>query len=88
MATILRGRHKDVVVSIHQFANDWFTVDNEDEGIMGVVVSPTNLRLDAAEMERVVQAEVDGQTGAMFREYDLDHHTGRFTKLSPRSRRR
>lgn len=80
MATILRGKHKGRIVRIEQFCNDWFMVDiHQDE--QGVVISPTSLQLDAAEVERVLTARDRGQAGTMFFEFDLDAQSGLFRKV-------
>jgi hypothetical protein len=75
VATILRGKRKGQEGTIHQFANDWFTIDFPDD--MGVVVNPASLMLSADEVEMVRNAprEADG----LFRFYDLSDE-GRFTK--------
>lgn len=50
MATVLRGKRRGETVTLHQWANDWFTVDHTD-GSPGVV-GPTSIQLDEAEVER------------------------------------
>lgn len=82
MATILRGKHKGAEVTIHQFCNDWFTVDGpEGSDISGEVIGPLSLQLDQDEVRRVLLACANGQTGTMFGEYDLDEVHGRFKRL-------
>ena len=47
MATILRGKRKGETVEIHQFANDWVSLED------GAIVSPTSLEYTTAERERI-----------------------------------
>ena len=47
MATILRGKRKGEVVEIHQFANDWVSLED------GTILSPTSLEYTYAECLRI-----------------------------------
>lgn len=77
MATITRGKRKNQICTLVQWCNDWFIVDTPDE--QGVVVNPTSLVLDAAEVERVRRNRDEGGTGIMFDLFALSDD-GRFTK--------
>jgi hypothetical protein len=50
MATVLRGKRKGETVTLHQWANDWFTVDHADGS--PAVAGPTSIQLDEAEIAR------------------------------------
>lgn len=84
MATIRKGRHAGEVVRIHQFCNDWFSVISETSTD---IVSPTNIKLDVAEMAMVLAAKDEGQTGQMFVQFELQDD-GTFKRLGPPRRRR
>ena len=74
MARMLRGNRRGQTCELHQWANDWFTVDFPDR--QSVVASPTSLELDDAERERWRD-----QPNGMDREFELTP-VGRFTKRS------
>lgn len=86
MAEILRGKHKGRTGVIHQFCNDWFTIDIEG-GESGVVMNPTSLSLDPDEVARVMDKRDADGTGFMFKEYTLNESTGLFKRIAPRRRR-
>ncbi len=86
MAEILRGKHKGKQGTIHQYCNDWFTIDIED-GPMGVVISPVSLRLNWPEVAMVLEKMEAGKTGTMTREFQLDPIKGTFRRIVPRRRR-
>lgn len=65
MAEILRGNDKGRQCVLHQWCNDWFTVDI-DGGEQGKVVSPTSLRLTADEVDAVRKSAEADQVGVMF----------------------
>jgi hypothetical protein len=77
MATILRGKDKGKTVTIAQFCNDWFTVEESSK-----VFSATNLELNGAEMGMIINQAKKYNVGIMFGLYDLKHFilTGRFKK--------
>lgn len=77
MATVLRGKRKGQEGVIHQFCNDWFSIDFLDE--KGVIIRPTSLQLTAEEIDMVRYADSRGRTGVMLREFDLSDN-GRFTR--------
>jgi len=52
MATLLRGKRKGETVAIHQFANDWVSLED------GAIVSPISLAYTWEE-----RARIDADTG-------------------------
>lgn len=78
MATILRGKLRGKTAVIHQFANDWVTIDVPEEGIQGKVVSPTSLQLTADEVQRVRTAPRQADGLLVWNALSDD---GRFTKV-------
>lgn len=65
MAEITRGKHSGKQATIHQFANDWMSVDIVD-GPQGVIVAPTSVRLDTAEANEVREHVGTGQFWALW----------------------
>lgn len=76
MATILRGKRKGEQARIHQWANDWFSVDHAD-GTPGIV-NPTSLQLDAVE-----SARWRDEPGGMERWFEITD-AGRFRRKAVR----
>lgn len=60
MAKILRGKRKGEDVKIHQFCNDWFSLDD------GTIINPTSLEFTQDEIEEIETAADKDQTGMMF----------------------
>lgn len=80
---ILRGRYASQTGRLHQFANDWMSVDL-DGGRQGVIVRPDQIKLNPGECEAVVAA---ANVGAFWREWKLNDD-GTFTALRDRPTRR
>ena len=57
MALIIKGKNKGKEVKLHQWCNDWFSVELEDRAL---IVSPTMLELTPLEMLKVVRDEGKG----------------------------
>ncbi len=72
MALILRGKDKGKEVILHQWCNDWFTIEGSNK-----VYSPSSLRLNADEIDAVLKSE----TGIMFGLYKLVLPDGVFKKI-------
>lgn len=71
MARILMGKNKGKEVKLHQWCNDWFTV----EGI-NKFYSPTSIRLDANEIREFLLSD----SGNMLSWYELIIPDGIFKK--------
>lgn len=80
---ILFGRHAGKVGTLHQFANDWMTVDIPGEH-QGVIVRPDQVQLDSDEHARVIDTP---HTGNFWAEWRLNDD-GTLTALRPRQSRR
>lgn len=68
MATITRGKYKGRTCQLHQWCNDWFSVEiltGTDR--LPKIVSPTSLRLTPREILKLRPTEC----GTMFREFEL-----------------
>ena len=72
MATIRTGKHKDKVVKIHQFCNNWFMIEHSDIPNRESIFSPNRLIFTDGEVERIKQAEARGENGMMFERYYWD----------------
>lgn len=76
MATLVRGKNKGRVATIHQICNDWATID------LGVtVVSLTSLELTP--QERIIHhdALMEGTTFKVDFDYEHFKQTGRFRRI-------
>lgn len=73
MAVILKGKNKGKKVTLHQWCNDWFTV--EGKGVNPAMpLSPTNLKFTDKEMEEVIHHNNNGIMFALFHfEVSLDN---------------
>lgn len=80
---ILRGRYAGQTAKLHQFANDWMSVDI-DGGRPNAIVRPDQVQLDADEHARVID---EPHVGQFWREWRLNDD-GTFTALRPRQPRR
>ncbi len=78
MATLLRGARKGQTVRLHQWANDWFSVDYPD-GSPGIL-TPLAVHLDTDEI-----AAWRANPSGMDRGYALGDD-GRFRRLPARAR--
>lgn len=78
MATLKR-KSDTIEVTLHQWCNDWFTVDSPQK--QGMVVNPTRLTLTEDERDRVRESIARGETGHMAMLYEL-HDDGTFTERS------
>ena len=70
MAILLKGKNKGKEVIIHQWSNDWFSIEVEGKS---KIVSPLALQLNLEEMNRVL----DKYT--LF-SYFILHSNGTFSK--------
>jgi hypothetical protein len=76
---ILLGRYAGQTATLHQFANDWMAVDIP--GVRrGVIVKPTQVRLDDEEYARVASTRNNLNVGSFWREWQLNDD-GTFTPL-------
>ncbi len=72
MAKVLRGNLKGTEVEMHQFCNDWVTTK------LGKVYSITALEFTDDEIETIK----NGETGVMFRRFELTGNRFRRRKAS------
>lgn len=73
MARLIGGSGEPL--RIHQWANDWISVDSAQ--LRGVIVPPTALELDAGEAERIQQHPE--HTGRFWQCWELyEHRRGRW----------
>jgi hypothetical protein len=75
MAFVLKGRDAGLDLPIHQYCNDWFSLED------GTIVSPLKLQLTPEECVEVLAARDEGQTGTMFEEFELQEN-GTFTRIA------
>lgn len=61
---ITRGKLKGTKVTLHQFANDWLSVDTEDGNAM--IINPTSVRLEPGEIEKFREHSSTGQFWAWY----------------------
>ena len=79
MALILRGKDKGKIVKLHQWCNDWFTIEDSNK-----VYSPTSIRLDANEIKEFLLSD----SGHMLSWYELIIPDGIFKKTKRMLRKR
>jgi hypothetical protein len=75
MAMILSGIYRGHKCEIHQFCNDWFSVDVDNGS--SVILSPLQIKLNMSEIGRVMR---EPNVGMMFVKFDLHRRTGIFKK--------
>ncbi len=75
---ILRGKHAGRSATLHQIANDWMMVDVAD-GPSGVIVKPTQVRLDPDE-RRAIREHVG--VGTFWDEWRLNEDDGTFSVVA------
>ena len=74
---IVAGKHAGCTATLHQFANDWMTVDVTD-GPRGLIVKPTMVRLEDDEYWRMresflaYQQRGDRSCGRFWAEWELN----------------
>lgn len=66
---ILRGKHAGHTAEIHQFANDWMTVDCDDCQIQSVVIKPLNGEFTEEELEGFRKSASGKNTSGLFWKY-------------------
>jgi hypothetical protein len=74
MAIVLRGKRKGETVVIHQFANDWVSLED------GAIVSPTSLAYTPVEASRI---EFDHGKGDWPYDWGLRDGLLRLRKVTP-----
>lgn len=72
MALILKGKDKGKEVKLHQWCNDWFTVEDSNR-----IYSPTSIRLNSEEIREFLLSE----SGIMLSLYELVLPDGIFKKI-------
>lgn len=68
MAKIRRGKHKGETVKLHQWCNNWFSVELKDK--IRLIVSPTNLIFTGEEMADVLLTKNNGLLLGLFEPLD------------------
>ncbi len=58
---ILRGKNAGDGYTVHQWANDWMTVDGH--GKQSIVVKPVNVQLDESEYQAFCESYLAAQQG-------------------------
>ena len=59
-ALVIRGKYKDEKVEIHQWSNDWFTLNTGDHEMDSKVFYPTSLAFRAADMDTIRDSKNNG----------------------------
>ncbi len=72
MATILRGKHKGKKVTIHQWCNDWITVEEIVQSF-----SPSSLQYTPKEFRMIL---FNPDNGSMFQLFEPDYDNFRFKR--------
>lgn len=65
MAEVLVGKHKGDTVTIHQFCNNWFSVENREKNYVHIY-SPTALLFTEEEKQEILKSRDERNTGIMF----------------------
>lgn len=74
MARIIKGKRKGETVKLHQWCNDWFTIDD------GTVYSPSSLQLNADEIDTFLKSD----SGIMLNLFSLEIPDGIFKRIRNR----
>lgn len=74
---ILRGKHKGQKFTIHQFCNDWFTVDE-----VGEVFAITNAKFTRDELDLLISKKQTA--GFMFNLFKPSYRDFRFHRIGTR----
>ena len=79
---ITRGKHQGKTAQVHQYANDWLSVDVDLNGdrqhLVAAIINPTSVQFDSLAEVEAMRAHTD--TGTFWNTYRLDEDTLRLVR--------
>ena len=81
-ALVRRGRHRGSEVTISQWCNDWFTIDEDPQ-----VYSPTSLVFTSDDMFTIINHHNNGIMFSLFEACMVDNPVGEYVMTFKRRKR-